>query len=167
MRGPSKVYPLRDFTPRILGDPIPVHDKANGTKEKPYRLVGPCTPGDFYRSPSGVLYQKMPDGGWYNCASETMVNHPSPPPPPDPIDVVVDERGKKYGPPEVNHQTTAEFFYIYLMRVGDRRINRRDVAMLNILQKISRDLYSPEPDNLVDIKGYATNAERMAEKEET
>ena len=84
----------------------------------------------------------------------------------DPIDAIVSERGKKYGPPEVNHQTTADFFYIYLMRVGDRRINRRDVAMLNILQKISRDLYSPQPDNLVDIKEYATNAERMAEKEE-
>lgn len=43
---------------------------TNGTKEKPYRLVDSCKPGDFYRSPSGVLYQKMMgDGGWYNCDS--------------------------------------------------------------------------------------------------
>ena len=84
----------------------------------------------------------------------------------DPIDEVVEERGEKYGPPGLNHQTTADLFYIYLMRVGDRRITKRDVCWLNILQKISRDLHGPDPDNPTDVQGYARNAERMAEEED-
>lgn len=39
-----------------------------------------------------------------------------------------------------------------------KKISARDVCMLNILQKVSRDLHGQKFDNLVDIAGYAENA---------
>lgn len=78
-----------------------------------------------------------------------------------PIDVlaealqVVKDRGASYGPPSVNHARTAALWSAYL----GVPITPRQVCMLNILQKISRDANKPKRDNLVDVAGFAWNAE--------
>ncbi len=68
--------------------------------------------------------------------------------------VVYNERGLDYGTPLENHTRTARLWSIYL----GKEVTARDVCMLNILQKISRDQHAPKFDNLVDIAGYAENA---------
>ena len=72
--------------------------------------------------------------------------------------VVDGERMESYGRPTENHQRTADLWSAYL----GRRITADQVCMLNLLQKISRHAHSWKRDNLVDIAGYARNAEMVA-----
>lgn len=77
--------------------------------------------------------------------------------------VVNGPRRADYGTPLENHQRTADLWNAYLRHpsvdeVRLKPITPRDVCMLNILQKISRDRFCPKRDNLVDIAGYAENA---------
>jgi len=60
-----------------------------------------------------------------------------------------------YGAPLENHTRTAALWSAYL----GITITARQVCMLNVLQKVSRDAHSAKRDNLVDIAGYARNAE--------
>lgn len=71
--------------------------------------------------------------------------------------IVDGARRQSYGTPQENHGRTAALWSAYLG--GKREITARDVCMLNILQKVSRDRFAPKRDNLVDIAGYARNAE--------
>jgi hypothetical protein len=41
-------------------------------------------------------------------------------------------------------------------------ITPRQVCVMNILQKISRDAHAEQDDNLLDIIGYAVNADMIA-----
>ena len=66
-------------------------------------------------------------------------------------------RPEKYGPPKENHSRTATYWSTYL----GIKLSARQVCMMNILQKISRDGHSPERDNLVDIAGWAQNADNL------
>lgn len=72
----------------------------------------------------------------------------------------VASRVESYGPPRDNHERTANLWSIYLRGVLRDKVNvsARDVCLLNILQKVSRDIHRPKRDNLVDIAGYAENA---------
>jgi hypothetical protein len=65
-------------------------------------------------------------------------------------------RAAAYGTPAENHGRTAALWSAYL----GVSISARDVCMLNVLQKLSRDRHSPGRDNLVDVAGYAENADR-------
>jgi hypothetical protein len=65
-------------------------------------------------------------------------------------------RAAAYGTPAENHGRTAALWSAYL----GTAISARDVCMLNVLQKLSRDRHSPGRDNLVDVAGYAENADR-------
>ncbi len=69
------------------------------------------------------------------------------------------ERRAAYGDPSVNHGRTADLWSSYL----GVPITPRQVCMMNILQKISRDAFAPKHDNLVDIAGYAANAEMLCQ----
>jgi hypothetical protein len=69
--------------------------------------------------------------------------------------MVFGPRQEAYGPPHENHGRTAAFWSAYL----GIPITRRQVCILNMLQKIARDMHAPKFDNLVDIAGYAENAE--------
>lgn len=69
--------------------------------------------------------------------------------------IVDGARRLSYGHPRDNHQRTASMWAAYL----GRPITPRDVCMLNALQKISRDAHRPGRDNLVDLAGWARNAE--------
>jgi hypothetical protein len=97
-------------------------------------------------------------------------NPPRPARPPNDAMLIVDEaativhgeRQQVYGPPLDNHSRTAALWNAYLSTpfgVEPRRITARDVCMMNILQKISRDRFCPKRDNLVDIAGFAENAQ--------
>jgi len=68
--------------------------------------------------------------------------------------VVCGDRARDYGKPSVNHRRTADLIGAYL----GIPITPRQVCVINILQKISRDAHEPKRDNLVDIAGYAQNA---------
>jgi len=70
-------------------------------------------------------------------------------------DAVGGERRASYGHPAVNHGRTAAMWSAYL----GIQITARQVCMMNVLQKASRDAHTPKRDNLVDIAGYALNAE--------
>lgn len=67
---------------------------------------------------------------------------------------VVRDRQAKYGRPEDNHRDTAALWSVFL----GVRVTARQVCLMNILQKISRERCAPARDNLVDIAGYAQNA---------
>ena len=73
-------------------------------------------------------------------------------------------RNKEYGEPKDNHKCTANLWNTYLTRkyaIYDIEISERDVCILNILQKISRDANMEKRDNLVDICGWARNIEML------
>lgn len=74
--------------------------------------------------------------------------------------VVDGPRRSDYGPPLKNHQRTAVMWSAYLsVKYPGIRVNPRDVCLMNALQKCSRDANKPTEDNLVDIAGWARNAE--------
>ena len=70
-------------------------------------------------------------------------------------EVVHTARAADYGTPHANHKQTAELWSAYL----GYAITPRQVCILNILQKVSRDAFRVKRDNMVDIAGYAENAE--------
>ncbi len=74
--------------------------------------------------------------------------------------VVDGPRRASYGSPAENHGRTAAMWSAYL----GVKITARQVCMLNILQKVSRDAHSARHDNLVDLCGYARNAELIEEE---
>jgi len=69
------------------------------------------------------------------------------------IEITGGDRNKDYGKPEDNHKRTAAFWTHYL----GYKVNARQVCMMNVLQKISRDVAHPKRDNIVDIPGYCRN----------
>lgn len=80
--------------------------------------------------------------------------------------ITTEDRQRYYGHPSDNHGNTARFWVEYLERkfsvvVG---LTARDVCMMMILLKVSRDANAPKRDNLVDICGYARNAEQIEER---
>lgn len=69
-------------------------------------------------------------------------------------EAVYGDRNKDYGEPIDNHTRTARLWSEYL----GVEITARQVCMMNVLQKVSRDAHLAGHDNLVDIAGYAENA---------
>jgi len=65
--------------------------------------------------------------------------------------IVYGARQDRYGTPSDNHARTAALWSAYL----GCPITARQVCVLNILQKVSRDAHTPGRDNAVDIAGYA------------
>jgi len=82
--------------------------------------------------------------------------------------VVDGDRGHHYGHPLDNHGNTARFWTEYLKRKYGVEIDleARDVCMMMVLLKVSRDANRKREDNLVDIAGYARNAQMIEEEEE-
>lgn len=77
--------------------------------------------------------------------------------------ITSNSRRDAYGPPSLNHSRTATLWSAYLSLKLDApvEVSARDVCFLNMLQKMSRDIHAPKRDNLVDIAGYAENADRI------
>lgn len=72
--------------------------------------------------------------------------------------IVEGARNEDYGTPHDTHSRTAALWNAYISKKGGK-LNAFDVCMLNILQKVSRLAHKPTRDGLVDIAGYALNAE--------
>lgn len=81
--------------------------------------------------------------------------------------ITSEDRRKKYGHPSANLGNTAKLWSAYLERkVGvNFELDARDVCMMMVLVKVSRDANAPDPDNLLDIVGYARCAEIIEEDE--
>lgn len=79
------------------------------------------------------------------------------------------DRQSSYGHPKNNHGRTAILWNAYFAARNfggprwRRQITDEDVCFMNILQKMARDMETPEYDNLVDIAGYAANIEAIRE----
>lgn len=67
------------------------------------------------------------------------------------------DRQRDYGHPSDNHGRTAMLWTHYL----GIPVTADDVCMLNILQKVSRARHKLTRDTLVDVAGYARNAEMI------
>lgn len=74
--------------------------------------------------------------------------------------VVDGPRRADYGHPYDNHGRTAAMWSAFL----GVTITRRQVCMMNVLQKCARDASRPIRDTLVDIAGWSRNAELCEEK---
>lgn len=72
--------------------------------------------------------------------------------------VVDGKRREDYGHPKDNHRRTAEMWNAYLS-CKKGQLDPYDICILNILQKASRLANRRTRDGLVDIAGYARNAE--------
>lgn len=82
--------------------------------------------------------------------------------------IVDGPRRSTYGHPRDNHARTAAIWTAQLsrkLRPGER-ITPRDVCLLMAGVKLSREAHSPHRDNLVDLAGWARNAEIVDEPTE-
>lgn len=69
------------------------------------------------------------------------------------VKIVFGERQKNYGTPFDNHSRTAAFWSTYL----GIELSAEQVTMMNILQKISREMNGHHRDNITDTIGYSIN----------
>jgi hypothetical protein len=79
------------------------------------------------------------------------------------------DRQGSYGHPLDNHSCTATMVDAYLLRKpGPTRgpLDAEDIAIINILQKVSRSANGQKRDTVVDIAGYAENLQMIAEERE-
>lgn len=68
------------------------------------------------------------------------------------IEVITGDRNMQYDEPSRNFEVIAELWAIYL----GIPVQAHDVAILNILQKVSRAMTSPDKeDHWIDLAGYA------------
>ena len=79
-------------------------------------------------------------------------------------EAAVEDRMRSYGHPADNHACTAALWSAWLERRHGFRLEltAADVCWLNVLQKLSREAHSREPDNIVDVIGFAINAEMVS-----
>jgi hypothetical protein len=72
---------------------------------------------------------------------------------------------KEYGHPKDNFQDEADAWSAYLharrLLPRDKQLEPRDVAQINVLQKVMRDGNMARHDNLVDQIGYSLTAHRI------
>lgn len=128
----------------------------------------PTPPQPTPPRPAYVPTTPLPDVKWRPATpyEAAMVTSPSPDRPPTVLDeaaaVVDGPRRADYGTPSENHGRTAALWSAYL----GIPITARQVCMLNVLQKISRDARAAKRDNLVDIAGYVRNVEMIQADEQ-
>ena len=81
------------------------------------------------------------------------------------LEFVYGDREDDYDHPARNFSRIARLWSAYLTSKHGVliEIEPREVGWLNILQKCSRDMHSPKPDNLTDTAGYAEAMSRAGE----
>lgn len=67
------------------------------------------------------------------------------------------ERQGDYGDPRESFERIARFWSVYL----GHEVSGKDVAMMMVLLKMSREMSGHKPDNLLDMAGYVGLAEYM------
>lgn len=80
--------------------------------------------------------------------------------------IIHGDRNMDYGHPLENHGFTAALWNVYLTEMTKRgkSIGPEEVCWMNILQKISRQMFKNKRDNLTDVAGYAGNIEMINDK---
>ena len=75
--------------------------------------------------------------------------------------IVDGDRQADYGDPTLNHGRTAMAWTAYLMErdFKKRPLDARDVCTMMVILKTMREAHKPKRDNLVDMAGWARNAE--------
>lgn len=68
--------------------------------------------------------------------------------------IISHDRNGSYGEPEDNLGRIAALWSVYL----ERPVTPRDVAWLMVLLKVAREVHGHDPDNPVDVAGYAALA---------
>lgn len=69
---------------------------------------------------------------------------------------VTKARAAVYGHPRDNFETIANLWTVILHRLGaDYEFGPTDVALFMVAVKVAREANQHEPDNLLDIEGYA------------
>lgn len=76
-----------------------------------------------------------------------------------------EDRQRDYGHPIDNHGGTAAMWTAYLGARLNAPLTARDVCLMQVLVKVSREGNAPKRDNLTDICGYARNAEMIEERQ--
>lgn len=72
------------------------------------------------------------------------------------------ERQSEYGDPRESFERIARFWSVYL----GHEVSGKDVAMMMVLLKMSREMSRHKPDNLVDMAGYVGLADALTQKAE-
>ncbi|NIM50415.1 MAG: hypothetical protein GTO22_14390 [Gemmatimonadales bacterium] len=80
--------------------------------------------------------------------------------------VVDGPRQHDYGSPKLNHTRLADAWNGYLLGrdLYARPLTPRDICNMMVLLKVMREAHRPKRDNLVDIAGWARNAEMVSEE---
>lgn len=129
---------------RRIGGQVVTAEQVQEMRREVELLGGRVAPTDI-KGMIAFLVQHKTKG---NCLAEAS-------------EVVDGPRRATYGHPAENHTRTAMMFSAYLGIV----VTPRMVCMLNALQKISRDRHADHHDNLVDLAGWARNAEMCTPEE--
>lgn len=80
--------------------------------------------------------------------------------------IINSSRQQDYGHPTDNHGRTATLWVTYIEgKYGiSVPIDAEDVCMMNILQKIGREMHRKTRDGITDIAGYAGNIEMIRDR---
>lgn len=77
--------------------------------------------------------------------------------------LIMDDRRHEYGPVEIQFQKIATVASI----ATGKNISAQDIATINIAQKLVRESYKHNRDNLADIAGYAGLKQQVIERRES
>jgi len=77
------------------------------------------------------------------------------------VNLITGDRAKQYGPPDVDFQRTVDVFN----RLTGRDLTIKDGIMFMMCVKLSRAMNLDQPDNMVDLCGYADIYNAIAFKE--
>lgn len=102
------------------------------------------------------------------------VTFPEPEPEPETIDqeahrIVYNDREQVYDDPNMNFNKLAHMWTGHLLKKlkPGETITPRDVALMQVLLKVSREGFRPQRDNRVDIIGYTLCEDRIVQAEDT
>lgn len=151
--------------------PQPLIDKPSFSEGTDFAQPNPDDRLDSHFS-STEEFDEVPEKPLWKVLEEFW--NPDPNPPYQSVgreaaDLVIDgERRHTYGDAKESTERIAKFWNVYLSDRLDEStapLDAEDVAMMMVLMKVSRQMWSDHRDNLVDICGYAELANLILDEE--